>query len=161
MDLLATALPLVGVALGTIGTLTGQYLATRGDAQRQANERAMGLRAERKAAIAAFLDGAQRMEQVVDARRRGVADGHPDVDDLLHSLWLNKKLLELVCGYDLARVAHRYTSTLTRLVHAPEPTADLDLAQRTARGEFMETARDELGVTGPQLYRTPAPPAHQ
>jgi hypothetical protein len=155
MDVVGTVLPLVGVALGTAGTLTGQYLATRGDARRQATERDADLRGERKAAITTFLDAVQRVEQVVDARRRGVtAPDRQAVDDLLHTLWLTKKLLELVCGHEVATRAHHYTTTLNRLALAVDEDADLDIRQRTTRGGFMEAARAELGVAGPRLYRT-------
>jgi len=151
----ATILPLVGVALGTVGTLTGQYLATRAEFRRHTDQRAAADRAERKEAIVAFLDAAQRVEQVVEDRIRGRSPGD-SVDDLLHPLWLAKKLLELVCGFDLASVAHRYTSTLHTLAHAAAPDGPA-AGWKEYRAEFMEAARRELGIRGPRLYRAPDP----
>jgi hypothetical protein len=151
----ATILPLVGVALGTVGTLTGQYLATRGESRRHVEQRAAQTRAERKEAILSFLDVVQRVEQVVDARRHGRV-GTPDdaaTDDLLHSLWLAKKSLELVCSFELASIAHKYTTTIHTLAWSttlPERSAQ----QREYRAEFMEGARRELGIQGPRLYRS-------
>jgi hypothetical protein len=147
----ATILPLVGVALGTAGTLTGQYLATRGESRRHADQRAAEVRAECKEAIVGFLDAAQRVEQVVDDRTHGRPSAEAELDDRLHALWLAKKLLELVCGFDLASVAHKYTSTLHSLAWSTsidEPSA----SQKKYRAEFMEAARRELGIQGPRLY---------
>jgi len=146
----ATILPLVGVALGTAGTLTGQYLATRGEARRHTDQRAAETRAERKEAIVGFLDAVQRVEQVVDDRMHGRSPTAA-VDDLLHSLWLSKKLLELVCSFDLASAAHRYTSTLHDLAQSPS-IAGPSAAQKECRAEFMEAARRELGIDGRRLY---------
>jgi hypothetical protein len=149
MDVAATILPLVGVALGTAGTLTGQYLATRGEAQRHVERRTAEARAECKEAIVGFLGAAQRLEQVVDDRRRGQPPP-PSLDDLLHELWLAKKVLELVCGHELASAAHRYTSGLHAAAEGEEAPAG---APKRERGDFMEAARRELGIDGPRLYK--------
>lgn len=53
----ATVLPLVGVALGTAGTLFGQRFATRADLQRDEFQRAAAQRTERKEAIPIEADG--------------------------------------------------------------------------------------------------------
>jgi hypothetical protein len=150
----AVVLPLVGVLLGTAGTLTGQYLATRGDTRRHAAALAAAARAERKQAIVDFLAAAQRVEQVIDnAAHRAQPTDDTAVDELLHQLWLAKKLVELVCGHELASAAHDFTSTLENMARGNRADlADLSDRQRTARSEFMESARHELGVTGPRLY---------
>lgn len=158
----AAILPLVGVALGTAGTLTGQYLATRGESRRHADQRAAAARAERKEAIVAFLDAVQRVEQVVDDRMHRVPPDDASVHDLLHALWLSKKLLELVCSFGLASVAHKYTSTLHSL--ASSTAGGSPARQKEYRAEFMEAARNELGIDGPRLYpaiSTGSKPAHQ
>lgn len=150
----ATAvLPLVGVALGTVGTMTGQYLASRGEARRQRAQRDGERRAERKTAIVDFMAAAQRVEQYLDALRhsRAVPDG--PVDDRVHELWLAKKVIELVCGFELAGAAHRYTSVLSRASRSADPRASAT-EQKAARGEFMEAARRDLGVTELRLYAT-------
>lgn len=146
-------LPLVGVALGTAGTLTGQYLATRGESRRHADQRAAEIRAERKEAIIAFLDAAQRVEQLVDDRGMSLSTARVAVGNLVHALWLSKKLLELVCGFELASVAHKYASTLHTLAQAPS-IDQASAGQHEYRAEFMEAARRELGVQGPRLYRS-------
>jgi hypothetical protein len=147
----ATVLPLVGVALGTVGTLTGQYLATRGESRRHADQRAAAARAERKETIIGFLDAAQRVEQVVDDRTHGRSTADAALDDRLHALWLAKKLLELVCSFGLASVAHKYTSTLHTLAWSSS-TDKASASQKEYRAEFMEAARRELGIQGPRLY---------
>jgi hypothetical protein len=55
----ATILPLAGVALGSAGTLVGQYLTTRVTVRREEREQAAAERAERKEAIMGFLSSAQ------------------------------------------------------------------------------------------------------
>jgi hypothetical protein len=150
MNLIGTVLPLVGVALGTLGTLTGQYLATRGAARRYADERAAALRAERKAAILSFLDKAQHVEQLLDARDRGRAEPETEAESRMHEVWLAKKVVELTCRNDTASIAHRYTSILNQRVW--RPSEGQTAVQRDHRAEFMEAARRELGIEEPRLY---------
>jgi hypothetical protein len=149
-----TVLPLVGVALGTLGALTGQYLATRGAAKRHDDLRAAEARSERKETIVGFLDAAQRVEQFVDGRRRGRTPTETAVDDCVHALWLSKKRLELVCGPELTAAAHRYTSVLDSLVWSS--TVEPGTGRSRYRAEFMDEARRQLGVAGPPLY-SPTP----
>ncbi|GAA4630338.1 hypothetical protein GCM10023196_055300 [Actinoallomurus vinaceus] len=152
----ATLLPLAGVALGSGGTLIGQYLTTRVDVRRQQREQLVAERGERKEAILGFLSAAQSVELLLDghdfAGRRPEDD---EVMDRLHGLWLAKKACELVCSAEVAQAAHDYTLALHRLVRAEAPV-------KTSKGElrhaFMETARRELGVADPHLRRGPLPP---
>lgn len=149
----ATVLPLLGVALGTVGTLTGQYLATRGESRRHEDLRAAEARFERKTAIMGFLDSVQRVETIVDRRRRSQAPTDDSVDtyDLLRALWLSKKVLELVCSVELATAAHGYTSTLDNLVWSSS-LDELSGEQKIHRAEFMEAARHEMGVDRRRPY---------
>ncbi len=146
----AAILPLIGVAMGTAGTLAGQYLAVRAESRRHADQRAAAARAERKEAIVGLLDAVQRVEQVVDHRMRGGPSDETLVDERLHAMWLSKKLLELVCSPSLASVAHRYVSTLHSL--ASSSTTGSTARHNEHRAEFMEAARDELGIDGSRLY---------
>jgi hypothetical protein len=150
----AIILPLVGVALGTAGTLTGQYLATRGESRRHSDQRTAALRAERKEAIARFLDAVQRVEQEIDNRRRG-RPAEAEIGDLVHAMWLAKKLLELVSGADTANAAHFYAKALHGQLSGDRDDPS-SAPERPLRGEFMEAARAELGVPGPRLYPTRA-----
>jgi hypothetical protein len=150
MDLLGTVLPLVGVALGTLGTLTGQYLATRGATRRHADELAAALRAERKSAIVGFLDKAQHVERLLDARDHGRVEPEAEAESRMHEVWLAKKLVELACSNDLASIAHRYTSILNERVW--RPSEGQSAVQRDHRADFMEAARRELGIEEPRLY---------
>jgi hypothetical protein len=148
----AVVLPLVGVALGTAGTLTGQYLATSVEHRRHRATLAAAVRDERKAAIAEFLSAAQSAEQVIDnAVHRSVTTDGGTVDGLLHQLWLSKKIMELVCSHELSKAAHAYTKVLERMARGTAGEAEQD-RQFSTRGDFMEAARQELGVPGPRLY---------
>src|SRR5205807_439571 len=90
-------LPLAGIVIGASGTLLGQRQAMRVDASREADRRALDQRAERKEAIIGFLGATERVEQ-----RRGqlaTEPGHDagDLIELMHAVWLTKKIIELVC----------------------------------------------------------------
>lgn len=154
--IVAVILPLVGVVLGTVGALTGQLLATRGESRRHADQQAAAVRAERKETIAGFLDATQRVEQVIDRRIRDGLPPSASSDDLLSALWLAKKMLELICSNELASAAHRYTSNLDTLDRSPE-LSEASADQRRYRGEFMEAARRELDIQEPPLYQRGAP----
>jgi hypothetical protein len=153
---MSALLPLVGVLLGAAGTVAGQYLATRSDARRDAARRASDSRLERKAAIVDFLAAVQRVEQYLDNRRHDRPTPPEPVDQQVHALWLAKKVIELVCGFDLSKAAHRYTGTLANAVRSPSKDAGL-ADQRATRADFMEAARRELGIPGARLYATERP----
>jgi len=136
VDVTGVLLSLLGVALGTVGTLTGQFLATRGEARRHATERAAVARAEVKQAIVEFLDAVQSVEQFIDTGTSRVG-----VDDLLHAMWLKKKVLDLVSDPELGHVAHQYTSTLHQLATGKPSTE-----RGRLRVEFMNGARAALNA---------------
>jgi hypothetical protein len=97
-------LPVAGVVIGASGTLLGQRQAMRVDASREADKRALDQRAEQKEAIG-FLGATERVEQ-----RHGqlaTEPGHDagDLIELMHAVWLTKKLIELVCSGILAQAA--------------------------------------------------------
>jgi hypothetical protein len=154
----ATILPLVGVALGTAGTLLGQRFATQADARRDALQRADAQRAERKEAIIGFLSAAERIETV----RASAAYDHDraadvDIGELTHALWLAKKLIEIVCSAGLAQAAHDYTRELDRCTWRLKRngwkgvSAALTKREHELRVQFMEAARRELGYAGEPL----------
>lgn len=154
-----TVLPLAGVVIGACGTLLGQQLAMRVEAHREAARRASDQRAERKDAIIGFLSATERVEQ-----HRGQLAVEPGHDagaliELMHAVWLAKKIIELVCSGALAQAAQDYTLELNRasLELRPHSTSQrspaLSARERQLRAEFMETARRELGYAGEPLLR--------
>ncbi|MFI6458693.1 hypothetical protein ACIBF6_45005 [Streptosporangium amethystogenes] len=148
-----TVLPLLGVLLGTCGTLLGQYLATRVDSKRLEHDRLAAMRAERKAAILSFLDAAQRVELILD--KQPVFNDRSDdnaAQEELHKLWLAKKTVELVCSPELAQCAQDYTSALHIMLRNPDQVAD-PAAKRETRYLMMESARRDLGIAGAALKR--------
>ncbi|GII87682.1 hypothetical protein Ssi03_56720 [Sphaerisporangium siamense] len=153
----ATLLPLLGVLLGTCGTLLGQYLGTRTDSKRLEYEKRIAERAERKSAILSFLEAAQRVEMIVDGQAQaGVSTASSDTEEALHQLWLAKKSVELFCSPVMAQAAHDYTRALHLSLRRPADTID-----PTAKGQYrylmMERARNDLGVTGDPLLREVPP----
>jgi uncharacterized protein YfiM (DUF2279 family) len=107
----STIVPLAGVVIGACGTLLGQHQALRIDARREAARHASDQRAERKEAIIGFLGATERVEQ-----HRGqfaIEPGHDtgDLIELMHAVWLAKKIIELVCSATVAQAAQDYTSS--------------------------------------------------
>ncbi len=101
----------------------------------------------------------QRVEQ-----HRGERPGKPDrgnsaLAELMHAVWLAKKIIELVCSAELARVAQDYTLELNRASKelrsgsTGQRPAGLPALERQLRAEFMEAARHEMGYAGEPLLR--------
>jgi hypothetical protein len=135
-----TVLPLAGVVIGACGTLLGQHLAMRVDARREAAKQASDQRTEQKEAIIGRHDTAVLIE-------------------LMHAVWLAKKIIELVCSGTLAQAAQDYTLELNRasqelrLPGTSRCPSGLSARERQLRAEFMEAARRELGYAGEPLLR--------
>ena len=152
-------LPLAGVVIGACGTLLGQHLALRVDARREAAQRASEQRAERKDAIIGFLSATERVEQY--RGQLALVPGHgQELIELMHAVWLAKKIIELVSSGTLAQAAHDYTRELNRASQELRQAADatsrspgLSARERQLRAEFMEAARRELGYAGEPLLR--------
>jgi hypothetical protein len=77
-------------------------------------QRSADQRAERKDAIIGFLSATERVEQ--DRGQRAIEpdrDG-PSLIELMHAVWLAKKIIELVCSGGLAQAAQEYAQELSR-----------------------------------------------
>ncbi len=149
----STVLALVGVVLGTAGTLLGQHLAARVEIRRDQQQRADAERNERKEVILSFLAAAQRAELILDRRDLGLPAPEDPEDERLHDLWLAKKAVELVCSHETAQAAHDYTEALHRHMRSTAPQRGRSPAKRERRYAFMEAARDALEGGRPRLRR--------
>jgi hypothetical protein len=155
----STILPLAGVVIGACGTLLGQHQALRIDARREAAKRALDQRAERKEAIIGFLGATERVEQ--HRGQLALEPGHDagNLNELMHAVWLTKKIIELVCSGTAAQAAQDYTLELNRAAKdlrpggAGRPSPGLSIREQQLRAEFMEAARQELGYAGEPLLR--------
>ncbi|MFI8849421.1 hypothetical protein [Streptomyces sp. 891-h] len=149
-----TVLALIGVLLGTAGTLIGQYLVTRVETRRDRQQRADAERIERKEAISGFLAAAQRVELVLDRRDLGLPTPDDPADEKLHDLWLAKKSVELACPHATAQAAHDYTKALhTRLRNSEAHAGEWVGIKRESRYAFMEAAREALESGRPRIRR--------
>ncbi|QLH24931.1 MULTISPECIES: hypothetical protein [Streptomyces] len=137
----STVLALIGVLLGTAGTLIGQHLANRVEVQRDHRHRADLARSERKEAISGFLKAVQRVELVLDRRKLGMPTLDDPEDVKLHDLWLATKAVELVCSTEAAQAAHDYTKELHALMRSERGRSPV---KRERREAFVEVAREEL-----------------
>jgi hypothetical protein len=154
-----TILPLAGVVVGACGTLLGQHQALRVDARREVAKRASDQRAERKDAVIGFLSATERVEQ--HRGQLALEPGHHggDLIELMHAVWLAKKIIELVCSGTVAQAAQDYTLELNRASQelrprgTGRPSPALSTRERQLRAESMEAARRELGYAGEPLLR--------
>lgn len=149
----STVLALVGVVLGTAGTLLGQHLAARVEIRRDQQQRTDAERAERKEAILGFLAAAQSVELILDRRDRVLPAPEDPEDEKLHALWLTKKGVELVCAHETAQAAHDYTDALHSHMRTSSPQGVRTPSKRERRYAFMEAARDTLEGGRPRLRR--------
>ncbi|MFB4304891.1 hypothetical protein [Actinomadura sp. GTD37] len=154
MSVSTTILPLAGVVLGSAGTLIGQYLSTRVEARRARFEQANAERSERKEALMEFLSAAQQVELCLDRLSMGQQLEDSEKWQRLHTLWLAKKVPELVCSPPVAQAAHDYTFALHALLRGQD-TEEGTPAKRELRFAFMEAARRELGTASEPLRRDP------
>jgi hypothetical protein len=158
-----TVLPLAGVVVGACGALLGQHLALRVDERRETAKRASDQRAERKEAIIGFLSATERVEQYRGQLTREPSPDAENLAELMHAVWLAKKIIELVCSGGLAQAAQDFTVALNRASHelrrgGPErPRAGLSDTEHQLRVEFIEAGRRELGFAGEPLLRRTGP----
>jgi hypothetical protein len=79
--------------------------------------------------------------------------------ELLHAVWLAKKIIELVCSGTLAQAAQDYTLELNRASRELGPkgtgrrSPSFSDRERQLRAEFLEAARREMGYAGEPLLR--------
>ncbi len=139
-----TLLTLAGVLVGTAATIISQYLSTRVSRQEAATQRASDLRAERKSAIAEFLDAAQRVEHFLDRIERGNDQDEHEAGELMHRLWLSYKCAEIICSVTMGQKAQDYTLQLHRYVWDGVPKGPESSSKREARHAFLDAAALEL-----------------
>ena len=153
-------LPLAGVILGVTGALLGQHMALRVDVRRDASQRAAEQRAERKEAIIGFLSATDRIEQHWERLTAHDASVMDKLPELLHDMWLAKKVIEIVCSGEVAQAAHDYALELNHLTRKWQNTeqSDHEIELRTA---FLEAARREMGYTGEPMQRRTLRADHQ
>ena len=162
-----TVLPLAGVIVGAGSTLLGQHLAIRRDAHREAAQRAADQRAERKDAIIGFLSATERVEQHREQHASELSLDEAPMVELMHAVWLAKKIIELVCSGTLAQAAQDYTLALSQASQelGPRGTGRRSPAmsgrERHFRREFVEAARREMGYAGEPLLRRTGAEAEQ
>jgi hypothetical protein len=154
-----TVLPLAGVIVGASSTFLGQYLATRRDARREAAQRFADQRAERKEAIIGLLSATERVEQHREQHADELGLDEAPMIELMHAVWLAKKIIELVCSGTVAQAAQDYTLALNQasVELGPRGTGSrspaLSDSERQFRAKFVEAARREMGYAGEPLLR--------
>jgi hypothetical protein len=153
----STVLPLAGVVIGACGTLLASIWRCGGCTPR-GSPACVGPACRTQRRHYRFLSAAERVEH---RGQLALVPGHDagDLIELMHAVWLAKKIIELVCSGTLAQAAQDYTHELNGASKelrpadaAPQPPA-LSTRERQLRAEFMEAARRELGYAGELLLR--------
>jgi hypothetical protein len=131
--LVPAGLSLLGVGLGTVGTLVGQYLSSRVSARQQDVQRWAAHRTELKASVLQVLGAVRRVQ------RAGSSAG-----PVLDELWLAQEEVDLVAvSAELRGATYRYARQVTAVAGREPSASDPDDMHR-AQVEFMDAARRDL-----------------
>jgi hypothetical protein len=144
--LAAAFFSLVGVALGTAGTLLSQYLTSRATVRQAQAERSALMRTERKEAIVRFLEIVQQVERFEENLYiTGAGRDGPQAAELTHKLWLAQKYIDLICSAQLREPTLRFAGALNESMWNDPPKGQTlwDLLA-PSRGDFLTAARQEL-----------------
>jgi len=145
----SVVVPLLGVVLGAAGALLGTYLSTRVTKQQADNAKAAAVRAEYKAAITAFLEIAESVEQAA-GRRYQEGNLPQDVSSRTHQMWFRQKCIELVCSASLNGKTVDYAWRMHHACYRELPSnVDVWDFLRDHRNAFLAAAREELGIPQP------------
>jgi hypothetical protein len=137
------------VVLGAAGALLGTYLSTRVTAQQAKDAKAASVRAEYKAAIEAFLEAAETVEQAA-GRRYQEGRLPQDVGSRTHQMWFRQKCIELVCSRALNDKTMDYASRMHHACYGELPTdKDVWAFMQERREPFLAAARQELRIPPP------------
>lgn len=147
----AVIAPLVGVVIGSAGSLGAQYLWARASKAHARAERQAALRTERKEAVREFLDCAQEVERIAHHNFSGKRDS--DAGSTMHDLWYLQKCIDIVGSPELRRATYEYAQRLADAVWKEMPTdtqtpADVRLQRFIGdhRDRFLRAARHELDI---------------
>jgi hypothetical protein len=142
---------LVGVGLGTMGSIFVQYIGTRTSKEQVRAERYGALRAERKEAIREFLEAAQQVEQIAERRFQ---HGERPADHLIHTHRMKylRQCIGLVGTPHLQSATNEYARRLLAATYEDLPEgANFWKYIRELKDPFMDAARRELDI--PDLNR--------
>ena len=139
---------LLGVVIGTLGTLAVQLLVNRTAEARFRYERDEAVRQEKKEAISSYLEIAQQLEELLEAAfsaKDGSNAGRP-VKAVLHRLWVAEKRINLLSTEGLRRAAERLTSQYHQATWDGIPATDADFYSfiNLSRTAFLDAARAEI-----------------
>jgi hypothetical protein len=150
--LLPALLSLVGVGLGTVGTLVGQYLSSRVSTRQHDAQQWAAHRAELKASIMRFVSLVQQVTPPGRPDGRAGTPAQSPSERLVNELWLAQHELDLVAvSEELRGATYRYAQRLTTVAARESHQERGDDLLREAQIEFMDAARRDLWPSGPTL----------
>ncbi|QXJ25834.1 hypothetical protein AGRA3207_007395 [Actinomadura graeca] len=142
---------LIGVTLGTSGTLIGQYLTTRTTKAQALAERRTALRAERKTAILEFMETAKQVERFIEQRVHSGERPEGSVE-LTNRMWFLQQCVDLVSTAPVRNTVTDYAEGLHSLLYQELPTERHVWALMSEKRQpFVDSARVELGTATKEL----------
>ncbi|MET9486714.1 hypothetical protein [Nocardia sp. NPDC006630] len=146
--------PLVGVAIGTVGTLTAQFMAMHTNSALSRASHRLTLRADRRDAIYAFLDAAQVADEVADLKHLGKGFDENQAREAMHQTWFRYKCIEVIGSAELRSRALAYTFRMNESVWGDLPTGQTVWTfMKEHREPFLEAARVELDASDLSVVR--------
>ena len=148
---------LLGVALGTTGSLVGSYLSTRTTKEQAETQQAAALRLERKEIILEYLKETQDVQAFIRSiwyRRESLAtDEEREASILSHQMWFFQRKVHLVASKQLREACLAFTEKLDvclfnndageQIPHGANFWDFIDAEQ----DRFLDAASDELGFS--------------
>jgi hypothetical protein len=142
--LLPALLSLLGVGIGTLGAVLGQYQSTRLSRRQQNAQEWAAQRTELRASIMRFLSMVHQVKPIVvpdDDSTQPQLSNHRVLDEL----WLAQHELDLVAiSENLRGAAYRYARAVSSPGRVDTAEGPRDDVLRDAQREFMDAARADL-----------------
>ena len=146
-DAASVVISVAAIVVGAGGALLAQHLNNRVTTKQASAAAQAAFRAERKEAILAFLEVAQRLEEAAEHRYTTHDDLPKDIENTIHQMWFRRKCLELVGSTELSKKAQSYSYRMeTACKRDPPKGIDIWGYLREERLPFLVAAREDLGI---------------
>jgi hypothetical protein len=115
---ISSALPLLGVLIGTGATIFGQRSSARESRIRSEEDRRQAQRAEIKSSISAYLEVAQHLQTQLYAREHGRET--LDVPVMVEQIWVAHTHADIICSERLREPLVRHATVLNEVARHEE-----------------------------------------
>lgn len=139
---------LIGIVIGTAGTVFSQHRNTRASRDISQANNQLVLRADRRAAIFAFLEAAQAVDMIALRRHENqVFDSDEAVRTAIHQLWYRQKCVEVICGAEVHERCVDYSFRLDKATYSLPDGSNVWDFVKEPRDAFLRAAKSELDAS--------------